>query len=127
MHFHRVGGNGRKNLGVDAFDVDDGDDSIALVITLFDGGDEPETLTQTETNAQFADAQGLPARRCTRHLHAGQGGQRAAVHLAEDLRMRARNVTKCRCSSSLTASSAVAPDFCRRRTSTRSMDFHVGR
>lgn len=96
MHFRGVGGNGRKNLGVDAFDVSDGDDSIALVITLFDGGDEPETLTQTETNAQFAMLKGYLHDAVHGTFTPGREASEPAVHLAEDLRMRARNVTKYR-------------------------------
>ena len=95
MHFRGVGGNGKK-LGVDAFDITDGDDSISLVITLFDGGTEPLTLTQPETAAQFKMLKGYLYDAVHGTFTPGREASEPAVHVAEDLRMRARNVTKYR-------------------------------
>ena len=96
MHFRGLGGNGRKNLGVDAFDTSDSDDSISLAITLFEGSDAPETLTQTDANTQFAMLKGYLYDAVHGTFKQGREASEPAVHVAEDLRMRARSVTKYR-------------------------------
>lgn len=96
LHFRGVGGNGRKSLGVDAFDVADGDDSIALAITLFDGGAGPSTLTQTEVQRQFGMLKGYLYDAVHGTFMQGREPSEPAVHLAQDIRMRGRNVTRYR-------------------------------
>ncbi|GAA4717367.1 AIPR family protein [Pedococcus ginsenosidimutans] len=96
MHFRGVGGNGRKNVGVDAFDTSDSDDSISLAVTLFEGSDEPETLTQSDANTQFAMLKGYLYDAVHGTFKQGREASEPAVHVAEDLRMRARSVTKYR-------------------------------
>lgn len=96
LNFRGVGGLGSKKLGLDGYDMSDSDDSIALAISLFDGELEPASLTKPDIDAHFSMLKG--------YLHDAVHGtfvkereaSDPAVHLAEDIRMRARNVTKYR-------------------------------
>jgi len=52
-HYSGIGYRGKK-IRVDGYEVDDVDDSIRLLITDFNGGNEPETLTKTRAESVFS-------------------------------------------------------------------------
>jgi len=52
-HF-RGTGTRRRNLAVDGYSFDEADGSLRIVITAFEGGAEPPTLTQTAAKTEFA-------------------------------------------------------------------------
>ena len=52
-HF-RGTGTRRRNLGVDGYSFDEADGSLRIVITVYDGGAEAPTLTQTAARTEFA-------------------------------------------------------------------------
>jgi hypothetical protein len=47
-------GSRRRNIGVDGYAFDEADGSLRIIITAFEGGEEPTTLTQTAAKAEFA-------------------------------------------------------------------------
>ena len=49
----RGSGPRRRNLGIDGYAFDDADDSLCVVIAVFDGTSDPITLTQTAAKTEF--------------------------------------------------------------------------
>lgn len=66
---YRGTGTRNRNLAVDGFAPDEVDGSIRLLIASFDGGTEPNTLTQTQAKTLFARLQAFSEEALNGSLH----------------------------------------------------------
>lgn len=97
MHFDGVGGNRRKRLRVDGYDLGDADDSIALVVAVYGGGDEAEgNVTATEVAKNLGALENFLYDAVNGTFETDREPSDPAVQLAVDLRHRGSNVTRYR-------------------------------
>jgi hypothetical protein len=91
-------GSGSRNrrLAVSAYDMDESDDSVALVVVHFDDEAEIGTLRTTEATRQFVSVQNFVEESLTGVFQAGREESTDEYQLAEDLRRRGRSVTRYR-------------------------------
>ncbi|GGB18850.1 hypothetical protein GCM10011492_05890 [Flexivirga endophytica] len=110
LNFEGEGKSGRK-LAVHGYDLDDSDNSIALVVLHFDGGPGLPTFTGTEASKRLRALQGFLEEALSGDFRVGREPSYQEYQLAEDLRKRGRNVSRYRLylvSDALLSSSAKA-------------------
>ena len=95
MHFTGSGIRNRR-LAVSAYDMDDSDDSIALVVVHFEDGSEVARLSETEAKRQFAAVQHYIEESLNGSFQAGREESTEEYQLADQLRDRGRSVTRYR-------------------------------
>lgn len=95
LNFEGEGKGGRK-LAVHGYDLDDSDNSIALVVLHFDGGPGLPTITGTEAAKRLRALQGFLEESLSGEFRLGREPSYHEYQLAEDLRKRGRNVSRYR-------------------------------
>ena len=89
-------GKRRKKLAVHGFDLDDNDNSVALAVLLFDGGEALNTLTFTEVSQRLKSLVAFLEDATSGEFREGREESTPEYQLAEDLRHRGRNVSRYR-------------------------------
>lgn len=95
LNFEGEGKGGRK-LAVHAYDLDDSDNSIALVVLHFDGRPGVPTFTGTEAARRLRALEGFLEEALSGEFVVGREPSYREYQLAEDLRRRGRNVSRYR-------------------------------
>lgn len=95
VHFAGRGRRGRL-LAVSAYDMDESDDSVALIVVNYEEGSDIETLTTTEAERHFKSVQFFLEEALSGTLKEGLEESTTAYELAEELRRRGRTVTRYR-------------------------------
>lgn len=95
VHFSGTGIKNRR-LAVTAYDEDESDDSVALAIVYFESGAYPETLGNEEAKRQFTAMKYFVEESLTGIFQKGREESTPEYALAENLRRRARGVTRYR-------------------------------
>jgi hypothetical protein len=111
VHFTGSGLRSRR-LAVSAYEIDETDDSVAIVVVHFEDGDAVATLSEAEAKRQFVAAERFIQESLRGTFQEGREESSEEYQLAEELRRRARAVTRYRlyllCNMSL---SSRAKDF----------------
>lgn len=89
-------GKKRRKLAVSGFDLDDSDNSIALAVLRFDGGELLKTFTFTEATSSLKSVLTFLEESITGDFTPGREESTPEYQLAEDLRRRGRNVSRYR-------------------------------
>jgi AIPR protein len=95
IHFSGAGEKNRR-LAVDGFDLGDQDGSVALAVLAFSDGNEPKTLSTTDARKTLRSLENFLDEAVLGVFQAGREESGPEYQLAEDLRMRGRNVTRYR-------------------------------
>lgn len=95
LDFEGHGNRGRK-LAVHGFDLDDSDNSIALAVLLYGGGEEAAVVTNTDLQARFKALQFFLEESISGEFRIDREETAPEYQLAEDLRRRGRNVSRYR-------------------------------
>ena len=95
LSFEGIGRRNRK-LAVHGFDLNDSDNSIALAVLHFDGGDNLSTLSFTAASARLKALQSFLEDSISGDFREGREESSREYQLSEDLRMRGRNVSRYR-------------------------------
>lgn len=95
LNFEGEGKGGRK-LAVHGYDLDDSDNSVALMVLHFDGEPGLPTLTGSEAAKRLRALQGFLEESISGEFRHGREPSYKEYQLAEDLRMRGRNVSRYR-------------------------------
>ncbi|WP_041855992.1 AIPR family protein [Candidatus Korobacter versatilis] len=94
--YFRGTGARKRSIGVDGFAFDDADGSVRLFIAEFGGGEEPETLTQTDAKSHFARLQAFCEEAVSGKLHREIEESNPAAGLAQLLFKERGAVTRFR-------------------------------
>lgn len=91
-------GNGQRQrkLAVHGFDLDDSDNSVALAVISYDGGERPSAMGTTEVTSRFKALRYFLDEALSGEFQEGREESSSEFQLAEDLRRRARNVSRYR-------------------------------
>lgn len=95
LHF-AGSGERKRSLAVNGYDLADQDGSVALAVCRFDDSDGSQTLTTTEARKAFASLDNFLDEAVRGVFQEGREESGSEYQLAEDLRMRGRNVTRYR-------------------------------
>lgn len=87
---------GRKNAGIDGYDIGDADDSVAVAIAHFDGSTDGGTLNRTDVTKLFAQLEAYLIDALAGTFHIDREHADPAVQLAIDLHSRGRSITRFR-------------------------------
>lgn len=93
---HFRGTVGRRNAGVDGYDLGDTDDSVALAITKYDGTREGGVLTKTDVTGLFGQLEAFAQDAALGTFAHDREPSDPAVQLAIDIRNRGRSITSFR-------------------------------
>ena len=94
--YFRGTGSKNRNLEIDGFEFDDADGSVRLFLADFKGGEEPETLTQTQAKASFSRLQAFCEDAMSGRLHQDIEESSAASSLASLLFSQRTTITRLR-------------------------------
>lgn len=89
-------GRRQRNLAVHGFDLDDSDNSIALAVLHFGGGEKPETFTYTEATKALRALQAFLEEAVEGTFSVDREESAPEVQLSMDLKNRGRNVSRYR-------------------------------
>lgn len=89
-------GNRNRKLAVHGFDLNDSDDSIALVVLSFDGGDSLPLINTSEVTQRFRALQFFVEEALSGEFQEEREESTPEFQLAEDLRHRGRAVSRYR-------------------------------
>lgn len=89
-------GTRRRKLAVHGFDLDDSDNSVALAVVHFDGGDALGTFTYTEALGRIKALAAFLDEATSGTFQLDREESSPEYQLAEDLRRRGRNVSRYR-------------------------------
>jgi len=86
----------RRKLAVHGFDLDDSDNSVALAVATFSGGNQMPSLSHTDVTDRFRALQYFLEESISGEFRDGREESTPEFQLAEDLRRRGRNVSRYR-------------------------------
>ena len=89
-------GKRRRRLAINGFDLDDSDDSIALAVLRFGGGEHLETFNFTEANHTLKALNSFLEDAVNGDFTEGREESTLEYQVAEDLRRRGRAVSRYR-------------------------------
>jgi hypothetical protein len=89
-------GSKRRNIAVHGYDLNDADGSIALAVRVFDGGHVPSTLSVAGARKHLGTLTAFLDDALSGDFEVGREESSPAYQLAQDLRMRGKNVTRYR-------------------------------
>ncbi|MBG6183050.1 hypothetical protein IWX65_000997 [Arthrobacter sp. CAN_A214] len=95
LDFEGVGARRRK-LRVNGYDLENADNSVALIVTAYSGGNEAGVLSSTDAKAYLKSVQNFLADARDKSFFDGREESSAAFQLAYDLYNRAANVSRYR-------------------------------
>ena len=95
MHFFGKGER-KRSVAVNGFDLTDQDNSVALAVASFTDSDEPVTMTMSDARKAFQSLDNFLDESMSGTFQVGREESGPEYQLAEDLRMRGRNVTRYR-------------------------------
>lgn len=119
-------GKRRRKLAVHGFDLDDSDNSVALAVLRWRGGDDLHSFTFTEAVATLRSLQSFLEEALSGEFVVGREESSPSFQLAEDLRTRGRNVSRYRLYLlSDQAISESAKTFASAEVNGIPVDFHI--
>jgi hypothetical protein len=94
--YFRGTGSKNRNLEIDGFEFDDADGSVRLFLADFEGGEDPETLTQTQAKTSFSRLQAFCEDAMSGRLHQDIEESSAASSFASLLFNQRTTITRLR-------------------------------
>jgi hypothetical protein len=95
LHFSGIG-HRQKRLAISGFDFDDADNSIALAVLVFKDSDALSSLTMTEAKRHIQSLENYLTECVGGTFGDGREESSPAYQLAQDIKMRGRNVSRFR-------------------------------
>lgn len=96
LDFEGIGYSRGRKVAVHGFDLEDNDNSVALAVLSFGGGEAPKAISKTEVDGRFKALRYFLEESLSGEFLEDREESTGEYQLADDLRRRARNVSRYR-------------------------------